>query len=230
MAVWTLGSARSELTRVLDDEIDLNIDPDAVASWSDTLKNDAINAALIAFSAHTAVATSTGFTGDGDATSYTMPDNMIEGGYVYVYSETDEEWWEQMSYQSIGVRPRMSPMNYENFVYEWPVGVINFNVAPDDGDIFTMYYYAYWDEVTQDADTIGIPKWAREAVICYSAAYVMHAAATAASNLGQFRQSLDAGNPEHNPFERRQQAFLKRYEYIISRYTSQDRSPPWEVD
>ena len=217
---YTWEQAQLELGRVLGD-------PTAV-TWAADLRLDAYNHALEAFAAHTAKASGYTVTGDGSIDTITLSDAVIDPASVFLLDVDADEWWEDIgNSQSIKFELARTRSSDDRTYYEWPERVLQLGRALADGEEVGVYAYYYWDEVSDDDDEILVPRWAREALLNYAGAYCMQSSAVPAANIGQFDTKLDAGNPEHNPFERRIEAFLKRYRSILDQWTPQSKAPPW---
>jgi hypothetical protein len=217
---YTWAQAQLELGRMLGD-------PTAV-TWSDDLRLDAYNHALAAFAAHTAKASGYTVTGDGVMTSITLPDSVVDPSAVFLLDVDADEWWEDLGFsQSVKYELARTRGSDDRTYYEWPERTLQLGRVLENGETVKVHTYFYWDEVSDDADEILVPRWAREALLHYAAAYCMSPSVASAANIGQFDTKLDAGNPEHNPFERRIEGFLRRYRSILDQWTPQTKAPPW---
>jgi hypothetical protein len=216
------GQAKAEVGRLLSDA-------SASQTYGELLRLDAFNHALEAFAFHTAVATSTSWTADGDLSSFDLPENAVEGlAYIYIWDETNEEWWSPLRLRPGRTFPDPTPAGSSDYkYYEWPTGKIQLASVPASGTVLRQYYYAHYNALVNDDSTIDVPVWARLALLYFASAYCINPSATNASKLGQFKQKEDAGNPEHNPFEKRQKSFMDMYYRILSEHAPQEKSPPF---
>ncbi len=215
---YTWQNALDETSRLLGDP--------ARATWDAERLLDGYNAALVALSSRLAVASASGWTGDGTTAIIPLPDNVLHESNVFLYSAVDLEWWEPIYVSAGALQPDIpaGSSSSDKFYYQFPDGYLNLGHAPASGEVMTLYYFAYWDTVYRITDVIAVPRWAREALRYYTAAYVMEADAVGASDLGQYDQDQDSGNPEHNPWEKRIRMMRKRYDELLSAQSFQDRS------
>jgi len=218
--LWS--QVKLELGRLLDDS---GVNP----TWTDALRMDAYNRALEALAYHTACATATGWTADGGNT-ISRPPNAVDGvEYVYIWDETNEVWWKPIRFRPGQVAPDPTPSSdgVDRTYYEWPRETITLSSIPAVDTEFIINYFSYYPEVLVDSSEVIVPRWSREAVLCYAAAYCMNPSATSASKIRQYNQKVDSGNPEQNPFERRIKAYLDRWYSILQSHPPQDKAPPF---
>ncbi len=216
---WTL--LEPKLQRLLSDT--------AGSLYDSTLRIDAINAALAIYSGHTAVENTQALAGDGSVTSWSLPGDYLELGAVWCTKEA--EWLEAVSFipgeewSDQTPRSGSTPRGY----YLWPQETLNVTWLIASGDGLTLYYYGYWGEVTTGSSSIGVPQWAREALIYYAAAYCLAPGGVQAATIGQYDTRRDSGNPEHNPVFEQAKYYMEMYQTTIGRYAVQQRDMMYRI-
>ncbi|MHA2201263.1 MAG: phage adaptor protein [Candidatus Thorarchaeota archaeon] len=188
----TLGDLQNKVLRLLDDI--------EGASYSDEAQLEAIEAAYIAILPWRpkAVLDSTTLTGDGTATSFVLPTNLYEVQAVIV-QETGEVLPQAVfspgSYHGEDVDPT-------NDWIEYPDGSLTFSKELSNGEIYELWYSAYWTpptDMTDDSETLEPSDVVLTALAFYSAAYLLMPGAIGSAEIRQWNIEVDSGNPEHNP-------------------------------
>lgn len=86
----------------------------------------------------------------------------------------------------------------------YPAGYIHLNYAVDEGDTFTLYYFARWGLPSSVADTqfvLEVPEMAIQGMVYYAGAHVLIPSAVNSATIRQFNLRVDSGTPEHNPLK-----------------------------
>jgi hypothetical protein len=202
----------------------LNDNPSDVTKrrWSDTQLQIYVSWALNAFCAHTAMATATtiiGVTG----TEVQLPPNVYEsieraGLVSVIYTGQTPQYLDPVNYTR-----GLDPNDEGNYYYIFPDNQLNLSFTPSSALSATIRYFAYYNAPYADSDIITAPDWGFPAISYLVAAHAMSASAVRISQIRQFSESPDTGNPEHNPFTYQQQQFIKMYEIELMRHPRQVR-------
>ena len=151
----TWATLKGQIARKLNDP--------TYKSYSEELLMDAANDALVAFAAaHTGLASDFEITGDGSTYQFDLPDNIVdeEGAKVYAVHWQKNTWLQEIEYWPGSVWPNQTitttsrPLGYTL----WPAGKITFSRVPTSGQVTTVHYVAYYDEITGDDSTIQVPR------------------------------------------------------------------------
>lgn len=189
--------------------------------YGETLLLDAINDALLAFAAsHTGAASTFEIEGDGETYEFSLPSDIIEeesAGVYAVHWKYNEwlrmlEYWPGSQWASTSRSTTSTPLGY----ILWPQGKISFSRVPEDEQVITVYYVAYYPAVVNDDSVITVPKWAEEALKCYACALALEPGSTKAGNLAQYKQRRDSGDPEDNPLLELSKYYMDRFWQILS--------------
>jgi len=189
--------------------------------YSAELLLDGVNDALRAFAAaHTGIASDLELTGDGEEYEFDLPTNMVEEENAGVYAVLWElntwltrlEYWPGQAWPNSVRSTSSQPLGY----ILWPQGKISFSRIPEEDQVVTLHYVAYYDEVADEDSLIAVPGWALEAIKLYVAAVALEPASTKAGALGQFKSRREAGEPEDNPLLRLAEHYMKRYYEILA--------------
>lgn len=224
---YTWGQARTEIRRVLNDDPVAEED----RKYTDEILQDGMNRALKALSSHTAVASSDEFAGDGETMTVSLPDNCLDDlPYVFLWDEVAQVWWKPIAVTPGFTAPDPTPVSgsQDYRFYEWPNLTLNLLSAPA-GDV-VIYYFAYWDDVSNDDEDapISIPMWAREACVMYTVSYAVSSTIVSTADIRRWDTKNDSGQPEHNPLLRVRDSFMKAYEDILRRHPVQEKIPPFD--
>jgi hypothetical protein len=85
----------------------------------------------------------------------------------------------------------------------YPAGSVTFFKAPSND--LDLYYSAYWTKPTENTDEnddLEPPDFLVTAMTFYGAAYLITPSAVSITEIRQFNQKQDSGNPEHNPMKK----------------------------
>ena len=187
--------------------------------WSEEQLVDFIGWSLDSLCAHTAIATATGFVCDGATSVFAVPDNAYESvsrsGAVYIDNGTTLEYLNPVRFN----QRAKATKGY----YLLPENTLHLLEVPGAGNELTIQYFAYYPHPTQDNDLILTPTWAT-AALCYRvAAHAFSPLGGKASNIRQWGQQPDTGNPEHNPLINQTDWYLELYEREIAKAPRQER-------
>jgi len=108
---------------------------------------------------------------------------------------------------------------------EYPYGSLSF--SKERGETYTLFYLATWtkpDESTQPTDPIEPPDHAVIGMALYAAAYAMLPQSVGSSEIRQFNQRIDSGNPEHNPLQKSATFFLSLFRDEMNRHPKYHRA------
>jgi len=195
-------------------------DPQAT-KYGQSMMDNANDALRLFASMHTGVASIIEVTGDGETTQFPLPENMIDTGEnrVYgVYDVDNDEWLNEIMF--------IPDRNLDTGYYIWPGSYINFNPYISDGEVYKIYYVAYYDEIDgNDYEFEHLPAWAIEAIKLYAAGRTLEDIVSQMALLGQFRTRVDSGNPEHQPIQRQAEAYILQFWDIINCH----RAPQYDL-
>ncbi len=187
----TLSELDAKMLRLLDDP--------SGASYSEEIRLDAIVAAHNAILPWRPKPQNTNLIGDGDEVEFSYPADLFEAQAVIV-QETGEilpyAVFQPGSYHGEGISPT-------NDWIEYPDGSITFSKPLTSGEIYELWYSAYWDvpDDLDDTDPLEVPSVAITGLSFYGAAYLLMPGAIGAAEIRQFNIDVDSGNPEHNPVQ-----------------------------
>lgn len=198
-------------------------DDDVEPRYSTVLRIMSWNAAQRVFVSHTPLSKSMRLEIDtGNRTAILPPDfYAIES----IYDSDRGIWWRPMRR-----RPGDVALPDDDLPEYWIWGGrihLEANV-PYDHDDLTMYYWAYYPDVTyvegddgsvdvQD-DIITIPMWAEPALLHLTAAFVFQPDAIAAADINQWDIKIDSGTPLMNPRAQQAREHLFWYDTIVNRF------------
>ncbi len=94
----------------------------------------------------------------------------------------------------------------------YPAGSVTFFKAPANN--LDLYYSAYWTKPTEgakDDDDLEPPDFLITAMTYYGAAYMITPPAVSITEIRQFNQKVDSGNPEHNPMKKASDWLMTRF-------------------
>ena len=83
---------------------------------------------------------------------------------------------------------------------------------------FTLHYYAYWPVPSVDADVITVPRWARQALVFYTAAMALSRKSIAFAKIRQWNTRIDSGRPTDEPLMPEVEFLLRQYQEIIDKH------------
>lgn len=219
MLTWAAYRDRVRRT-ILDDAIVDGNDP----KWSNDQLLDCVRWSLQEFAAHTAVATATSFTMDGETTQIVVPEHayesLIEAGMLTV-TENDSLEYLKPSRRVLGTT-EVAHAGERSF-WEWPRNILNLTFIPIAGAVVEVCYFALYNAPVNDNDIINIPAWAEQAV-----AYLMGAAAMAGKSVqtADIRRWLakpDSGTPIQNSLIQQTDHFRLLYEQVVQKHPPQQR-------
>lgn len=187
--------------------------------WSDEQLLDFIAWSLDDLCAHTAIATATGFVGDGTNKEFTLPDNVFDSfantGLVFVD--------DGISVSYLNLVPLYKQNTALNGYYLSPENLIHTILTPSNNSAITVNYYAYYPHPSQDSDVILAPNWAIAALVFRMASYAHSSLASKTSQIRQWGQKPDTGNPDDNPLMDQSQYYEAMYERELYKYPRQER-------
>lgn len=94
----------------------------------------------------------------------------------------------------------------------YPNGQVTFFQAPAND--LVLYYSAYWTKPSgtpQDSDPLEPPDFLVTAMTYYGAGYIITPSAVSITEIRQFGQKADSGNPEHNPMKKASDWLMSRF-------------------
>lgn len=216
----TLGEFKTALRRnILKDE-----DPES-PRWSNEEITDYFQWALEAFTAHTALPKRVTFPAVGR--EYELPEDIYEpldtSGLVYV----DDGCGNQSFYRPVKTTTEDGiSLNADRGFWTRPITTLRLTSDPPQGDL-VVEYYAYYPAPAgpdDDAYELPVPRWAIPALSYLVGAHALAGLAMRSSNIRQWSQSPDRGDPEDNPLRVQQEWMLKMYENELARHPKQNRS------
>jgi len=135
-----------------------------------------------------------------------------------IYDSTEERWWKPM-------RRRPGDIRYvDDEVLEywvWADKIILENEYTVGATDLTLYYWAYYPDVTYNVETVGedvlmTPRWAELALAHLTTANIMQPMEVFASDINQYKIRIESGNPEHNPRAQSALYHLNWYNMLLS--------------
>ena len=202
----------------------------AIADSDAEMRKDGFNAALDAFSVHTAKLAKTEFTGDGSTVAWSLPADFlstpdsIKGIRVSSGQNLSEQdnWLEEQIWVPGESYPQWTDTSgIPSLYFIWPSDKINILPTLASGSKVEMYYYAAWAEVTAPTSVIDAPRWSHRLLMYYAAAYCIAPSGIKSAKIRQFAQRQDSGSPEDNPIHDQAQFYLKLYERELVKYQPQ---------
>ncbi len=94
----------------------------------------------------------------------------------------------------------------------YPNGQVTFFKVPANN--LTLYYSAFWTKPTEDTadeDPLETPDFLITAMTYYGASYLITPSAVSITEIRQFNQKIDSGNPEHNPMKKASDWLMDRF-------------------
>lgn len=204
--------------RVLDD-----LDRDN-PTWTDDDLLDYANEALAALSMHTAQQVVVDSVLTADTSSYAMPDGYLSPGPVWLISGTYRYLLTPFELEPGQDLPTQVVSGRRTEYYEWPAGTLSFLRPLASGDTLRLQYYAYWDRLEVDSDTLAIPRWMEDALKWDMLQRAMSKPGAQASSLGQYKTKRDLGNPEDNPLLDYAKWCQKQFDRVWNEHAPQDRT------
>lgn len=214
---------KAKITRALDDTARAETE---TPTWSNDELLDYINYALVAFADHTAQAKTYEYKATAAVSTVVLPEDFLKIGPVWFPNRRlikPIRLEPGLLFSSTTVTTSSLPIGF----YEWPEGTLNLTRELGGGETLTVYYWAHWDEVVGDDSLLSVPVWAREALHWYCLSRAMAKPGIQAAQLGQWKTRRDLGEPESNPAKAFAKYCEEKYEEVLSRHPSQDRSG-WE--
>lgn len=196
----------------------LNDTTSTTYKWSNTDLLDYLSWTLNALCMHTAVATATSFTGDGETTAFPIPDNCFEDitmtGAVYVQNGTTRTYMNPV---------KTNQLQRADSGYYVLNGEINLLEAPGEDETVELHYFAYYPTPVLDTDQLTFPAWAQAAISFRIGAYAMTKYATKFANINQWNRNTDKGNPEDSSMWERALAYQAMWDQELARMPAQRR-------
>jgi hypothetical protein len=210
----TFADLNSRIRRILGD-----VDG---SGYTDELIIDAISAALDAILPWTPKTLVSTITGDGAATTFTLPADVYE-----IEAIVDEE-------NEVLPRAFLSPHqfigedspNYNDWI-EYPSGSVRFAKVIDLDDTYTVFYLAHWTKPTTAIDFTNVleaPAQSEMGICLYAAAYALLPAAVSASEIRQFGTKVDSGTPEQNPMQKTAMFLLEFFQKEMNRHPKHQKA------
>jgi hypothetical protein len=178
---------------------------------------------LAELSAHTAEATSQLFNGNGEQTSWTITDDIVDrlqdtgmiimGDENSTYNIIPPRAWNQDTI--------IDANSYVKEFWEYPAGTINFSFAPKTQ--FAVWYYRVWQMPETDDDLLMIPRWMERPLAMNIVAQYCEPYALEFSKVRQWNRRSDSGNPEDNTMFQQIAHLRKISEEILRTYPPQSR-------
>lgn len=159
---------------------------------------------------------------DSGGRSASLPSDFLDIRGVY---DSDEEyWWREMAVEPGDYRHTDSDLP-EFWVWEDSL-VLERDVGSDFTDL-TLYYWAYWpdiefsvgdtdEDITYTQETIYTPDWAELALCHLTTAICWHPGYVLASDINEWKITVDAGTPMHNPRQAAARENLWWYNHLVS--------------
>lgn len=194
----------------------------------DDLK-DYINQSLVAISAHTAHQKVYTLVNATDTVVLELPDDVLEMGPVHVVNGVVENF----VYTPVRLKPgqNLPPIPIGDmqmhYYYKWG-NTLNFLTPVLGGRTISAFYFAYWDRVEADTDTIKVARWMEEPLQWYCMHLGMAKPGSSAARLRTWGTKQDSGTPVDNSPQKFAEFCLKRYQSILNDAPSQDR-PGWDA-
>jgi hypothetical protein len=177
---------------------------------------------------HTAKQLKYTFAASGSSGDVVLPDD-----YIDLYAVYDKE--ENSLLQPNELIPGMSWDEDDDTSYrprgyiEWPCGTVHlFQTPAADAEAVEVWYFGKYATVEDNADSVEVPAWAIEALLCYAAAASFLPKMADASFLNEYKTKVDQGNPIQNPLKEAHDTFLKRYEFLLKDRPRQVRRTPFK--
>jgi hypothetical protein len=107
----------------------------------------------------------------------------------------------------------------------YPDGQVTFFKAPSND--LDLYYSAIWTKPTESAlddDPLEPPDFLTTAMTYYGASYLITPAAVSITEIRQFNQKVDSGNPEHNPMKKASDWLMDRFLHEMKRLPAYRKS------
>lgn len=153
-----------------------------------------------------------------------LPDDFL--AIVGLYDSGDEYWWRGME-----IKPGEFRHTDSDIPEYWKWGSTLYLERDMTGSTdLTLYYYAYYPEITYTvgatdeditylSETIYTPGWAELALCHLTTAICWHPGAVLASDINEWKISVDAGSPLHNPREAAAREALWWYNTLLATVT-----------
>ena len=151
---------------------------------------------------------------------------IVDGGITEVEYPVDASIYEIVGIYDNGNSSFIPSVNFTrgegigstlgNAWMQFPSGYITFS-----GELTTegatVYYSQAFECPELDADELESPTFTDTAVAFYAAAYIMTTKGAGSSDISQFRQKVDAGNPEDLPHLKMANGYLKMFSDAFNR-------------
>lgn len=196
----TYGELRGRIYRMVED-------PDRESYLADAFL-DAITSAhdaLLPFWPQAKIDT---ITAVSETKTYALPDDTYEVEAI-VDSSTGEVLPQASLYAGAFLGQQVAAPN------DWamyPAGSVTFFKAPSNN--LDLYYSAFWTkptEDTEDEDDLEPPDFLITAMTYYGAGYMITPPAVSITEIRQFNQKVDSGQPEHNPMKKASDWLMSRF-------------------
>jgi len=202
----TFTDLQSKLNRFADDALQEDASGEAQARrFSLPLRIDGWNWAQDVFVHHTPRQQSASLTIDTGERSALLPDDFFD--VKGIYDSYNEYWWSKVTFSEGDYRDPDSDIPQ---YWIWDDSMILEREVDYDVDYLTLYYWAYYPEIeysvgstdediTYEHETIYVPRWAESALIHLAIAYCWQPGSMLANDINEWKISVDAGTPMHNP-------------------------------
>jgi hypothetical protein len=186
----TLGELKGRVLRLLDNPTG--------ESYTNELLLEAVESAYMAVLPWRPKPNTDTITGDGSAVAFVLPTDLYE-----IQAITVNESGEMLP--SAVFHPGSyhgEDIDKTNDWIEYPSGSVTFSKALDSGEVYDLWYTAYWtppDDMEDENDVLEVPEVLITAVAYYSSAYALMPGAVSAADIRQWNIDVDSGTPAHNP-------------------------------
>ena len=197
------------------------------AQYSDDDLLDGINSALIDIVSHTARKKTIEVVLEEPTTQLETPSDWLAPGPIAIQVQgLYWQMWTPYAYRPDETLP--TPYSFSlsnNSYYEWPKGTLNFLWLVPANIKLRLQYYAYWDEMVDDAGLFTFRhRWMLDALKWNTTSKVLLKSVVQSAGLRQWNIKVDSGEPEDNPMLKASQVFYRMYQDKLAEYPPQDRS------
>jgi hypothetical protein len=176
---------------------------------------DSLRWALSTLCDHTAAASGVTFT-DTTVLEYALPGNLYEP------LETSGIVTLSLSGTVSYLNPVRVTESATDGYYVWGDQIV-LTSLPSSGSTLNIKYFADYISPINDEDLVYIPQWAEGPVALLLGAYALTGFAVNSSQISQWKEKPEAGQPEHNALRAQANWMIEQYDIWISRYPRQQR-------
>jgi len=191
-------------------------DPEG-SGYDDELILDAVRVAHEAIMPWTPKLATAELTGDGSATIFVLPTDLYSVDSVCVRTTGE------IISQAV-LSPGKTWGEYSSGTNNWleyPSGSLTFAKELSSGEIYDLFYLAYWNVPQTSTDNTFIlepPAYAHYGISLYASAYCLVPQAANAAEMRQWLTRIDSGSPEHNPMMKAANWLLSLFQSEMSRH------------